>query len=286
MPVDMIRKKKAPSIDKLGLSNPQKAAVNRLLTGVKNKYKKLLHETHERMHIIADLTSSLEFWYNVNGSYEYVSPSCKEVLGYDPDEFVHNGLLIENIVHEDYLEQFRQDRARAYAGESGVDLEYRMNTKDGDTRYMLMSWSPVRTRKGKHIGIRISLRDISEYKRCRHFSEAYEQLTLAIADELPQTGVFSLTPDRILKSWSATSARLFGWTKEEAIGRSLPELFPGQVDSILEGLDALECAGRFNTNLLLKTRDGKEIGVRVIVLSLCDVERILHQYTFLIYPLT
>ena len=103
---------------------------------------------------------------------------------------------------------------------------------------------------------------------------------------VPQTGVFSLTPDRILKSWSATSARLFGWTKEEAIGRSLPELFPGQVDSILEGLDALECAGRFNTNLLLKTRDGKEIGVRVIVLSLCDVERILHQYTFLIYPLT
>jgi PAS domain S-box-containing protein len=286
MSVDMIRKKKIPSIDKLGLSNPQKAAVNRMLTGVKNKYKKLLHETHERMHIIADLTSSLEFWYNVNGSYEYVSPSCLEVLGYEPREFTHNGLLLENIVHEDYLELFRSVRTSAYAGETGSDAEFRIYTKKRDTRYVLMSWSPVVTRKGKHIGIRISLRDISEYRRCRHFAQAYEQLTLAIADELPYTGVFSLTPERVITSWSATAERLFGWTREEAIGRTLRDLFSEEIDTLLEGLDGLECSGRFNTNLLLHTRDGREVGVRIIALSLCDVEKTLHQYTFLVYPLT
>ena len=282
----MIRKKKIPSIDKIGLTNPQKVAVNRILTGVKNKYKKLLHETHERMHIIADLTSSLEFWYNVNGSYEFVSPSCTDVLGYEPRDFTHNGLLLENIVHEDYLEQFRSVRASAYAGESGADAEFRMYTKNKDTRYVLMSWSPVLTRKGKHIGIRMSLRDISEYRRCRHFALAYEELTLAIANELPYTGVFSLTPDRVIRSWSNTTSRLFGWSREEAIGKTLPDLFSEEINTLLDGLDALQCSGRFDTNLLLHTREGKEIGVRIITLSLCDVEKTLHQYTFLVYPLT
>lgn len=282
----MIRKKKAPSIDKLGLSNPQKAAVKRLLSGVRSKYKKLLHETHERLHIIADPTSSLEFWYNVNGNYEYVSPSCKEVLGYDPEEFTHNGLLFEKIVHEDCLEQFRQDRARAFAGESGVDSEYRMYTKSRDIRYLLMSWSPVITRKGKHIGIRISLRDISDFKRCQHFSQAYRELTLSIADELTHTGVFSMSPEQTLLSWSAAAARIFGWSKEEAIGRQFAELFPGAVDTVRSGLDAMDCGDRFSTELLLKTRDGREIAIRLLVLPLCDIESTLHRYTFLVYPLT
>lgn len=286
MSVEMIRKKKTPSIDKLGLTNPQKAAVTRILTATKNKYKKLLHETHERMHIIADMTSSLEFWFNVNGRFEYVSPSVTAVLGYEPRDFTHEGLLLEKLVHEDGLERFRADRARAYAGEAGVDQEYRLHTKDGGTRYVLMSWNPVITRNGKHIGIRISLRDISEYRRCRHFAQAYEQLSLAIADELPYTGVFSLTPDRIIKTWSLTCEKLFGWTRDEALGKPLGELFGTETDMLLEGLDDIECSGRFDTNLLLHTRDHKEIGVRIIALSLCDVEKVLHQYTFLVYPLT
>lgn len=282
----MIRKKKVPSIDKIGLSNPQKAAVNRIVAGVKNKYRKLLHETHERMHIIADLTSSLEFWYNVNGNYEYVSPSITGVLGYDPEEFTRNGLMLEHIVHEDHIERFRKDRARAHAGESGANAEYRLHTKSGDTRYVLMSWSPVKTRKGKHIGIRISLRDISEYRRCMHFAQAYEMLTLAIADELPQTCVFSLTPDLVIKSWSATCTRFLGWPKDEAMGKGLQDLFPAEVDELLASLAGIECSGRSTTNVLLHARDGRELAARIIVLSLCDTEKTLHQYTFLLYPLT
>jgi PAS domain S-box-containing protein len=285
MPLDMIRKKKIPTIDKIGLSNPQKAAVTRLLSAMKNKYKKLLHEAHERMHIIADMTGSLEFWYNVNGKYEYVSPSCGRVLGYDPAEFTKGGRLLESVIHEADHERFREDRARAFAGESGTDIEYRVHSKAGKVHYMLMSWSPVLTRKGKHIGIRISLRDISDYRRCMHFAQAYEQLTHAIADELPHTAVISLTPALHMSNWSATATRLFGWTREEAIGKTLPDLFGDETDTLLEGLDVLECTGRFNTNLLLHAKDGKQLAVRVIALVLCDEEQTLHQYTFLIYPI-
>ncbi|MFZ1730708.1 MAG: PAS domain S-box protein [Bacteroidota bacterium] len=286
MPVVMIRKKKAPTIDKLGLSNPQKVAIRRIMSGVRGKYKKLLHETHERMHIIADLTSSLEFWYNVNGSYEYVSPSCKDVLGYDPEEFTRGRLLIEKIVHEDHVERFRQDRAKAFTGESGVDAEYRMRTKTGGSRYVLMSWSPVITRKGKHIGIRISMKDITDYKRCQHFSTVFKNLSLAIADELPHTGVLSLSSDHTIVTWNATVDRMFGWSKDEAVGHSISEIFPGQIDALLAGIDALECDTRFDSDLRLQTRNGGEIEVRVIALPLCDIEGALHQSTILIYPLT
>ncbi|MBR9978059.1 MAG: PAS domain-containing protein, partial [Bacteroidetes bacterium] len=285
MPLDMIRKKKIPTIDKLGLSNPQRAAVARMIAAVKNKYKKLLHDAHERMHIIADLTSSIEFWYNVNGKYEYVSPYCTVVLGYEPVEFMRDGLRLESIVHEDDLERFRADRARAFDGESGSDVEYRVYAKDKTIHYMLLSWNPVLTRKGKHIGIRISLRDISDYRRCRHFAQAYEQLTHEIADELPHTGIISLAPDLLISNWSKTAVRLFGWSREEAIGNTLPGLFGKETDTLLEGLDVLECTGRFSTNLLIHAKDGKQLAVRVVALVLCDVEHTLHQYTFLVYPI-
>ncbi|MDT8322976.1 MAG: PAS domain S-box protein, partial [Bacteroidota bacterium] len=241
----MIRKKRSISLDNINLTNPQRAAVTRVLTAQKNKYKKLLHEAHERLHIIADMTTSLEFWYNVNGSYEFVSPASEDLLGYAPSEFTGGAVHLEQLIHEDSIDRFRSDRSRALEGEAGKGIEYRLHTRSGETRWVQASWKPVYTRMGKHIGVRISIRDISEYKQCQYFSRAYRDLMLSIAEDLDEVGIFSLTPEWELKSWNSGARGLLGWEMEEMIGRTIDALLSAdEAESTRAVLGGLACGER------------------------------------------
>ena len=279
----MIRKKRSISLDNINLTNPQRAAVTRVLTAQKNKYKKLLHEAHERLHIIADMTTSLEFWYNVNGSYEFVSPASEAILGYSPAEFTGEGVNLEELIHEDSIEQFRADRSRALEGEGGKGIEYRLHTREGETRWVQASWKPVLTRKGKHIGIRISIRDITEFKQCQYFSQAYRDLMLNIADDLDEIGIFSLTPEWELKTWNSGAQGLLGWEKDEMIGRSLDALLPdAEVESVRAVLGGLTCGERRALVLPLRHRDGETHRVQITFMSMCDHLGVLHQVTCLL----
>ncbi|MBN1447206.1 MAG: PAS domain S-box protein [Bacteroidetes bacterium] len=281
----MIKRKRPLSIDTLKLTNPQRAAVGRILTAQKNKYKKLLHEAHERMHIIADMSTSLEIWYNVNGNYEYVSRSCEAILGYPPEAFTRGAVRLEQLVHHESEEQFRQDRAAALEGLSGERVEYRILTREGETCWVEAHWNPVLTRKGKHIGIRISLRDITEFKQCQSFSRAYESLSLTIANELEEVGIFSVTPDVTFKSWNAGAAGMLGWKKEDIIGGHLSRIT--EAEDVLRIMDASReagCDGKQVLDVSFRTEVGGTLPVQLMLLNLCDHKQQLHQITFLFRP--
>lgn len=280
----MMKKKRTPSIGNLNLTNPQKTAVTRILSAQKNKYKKLLHEAHERMHIIADMTSSLEFWYNVNGNYEFVSRSSESVLGYTPEAFTRGDLRLEQLVHDDYIEQFSQDRAAALEGVSGESMEYRIRTREGDARWVEAHWYPVLTRKGKHIGIRISLRDITEFKQCQYLSRAYEQLSLTIADELVEVGIFSLTTEGRFKSWNSGAIRLLGWEKDDIIDQPIGAILREEEElRLMQRSEAARCGDKTTTVVPFRHKEGGgERAMKVILINLCNHQQDLHQVTFLI----
>jgi PAS domain S-box-containing protein len=281
----MIRKKRSASLDTIKLSHPQKAAVARVLTAQKNKYKKLLHEAHERLHIIADMTTSLEFWYNVNGSYEFVSPSSQEILGYAPAEFLGGKVDLEQLIHPDSIDRFLRDRSMALEGGADKGIEYQLHTREQETIWVEASWQPVMTRKGKHIGIRISIRDITEFKRCQSYSRAYQQLTLTIADDLHEVGIFSLTPDWEIISWNSGANALFGWEKAEMIGSSFASLLPDEDEgATLAVMEGMSCGDKRSLTIHLRCKDGESCKVTVLFLALCNHNGQKHQVTCLLRP--
>lgn len=279
----MFKNKRPLSLDTIKLSNPQKAAVAKLLAQQKNKYKKLLHEAHERMHVIADLSSSLEFWYNVNGSFEFVSPVCEALLGYPKEAFLHEGLRLEAIVHPDDRERFRKDKSRALLGESDTDVEYIFIAKDGTPRWVLMTWSPVITRRGRHIGVRISINDITSFKQCQYFSQAYEQLMLTISDELKGTAIFSLTPEGTIKSWNVSASALFGYKKSEMLGQDFIMLFGNEVnlEKELPDFATFACDTKIRLRTTFHPKSGADFISEITFLALCDHTNALHQVTCL-----
>ncbi len=59
---------------------------------------------------------------------------CKNVLGYDPDELMGSE---DWIIHPDDSERGKKAYSKALEGESGLGLEYRVITKQGDIKHIL-----------------------------------------------------------------------------------------------------------------------------------------------------
>ena len=94
------------------------------------------------------------------GLVDWVSPSARWILGYDPDELV--GTRVMDLMHPDDLEQVRHLVRELMASDQATGrTEARIRTADGTWRWMSDSGRAVRDDNGNVLGGIDSLRDIS-----------------------------------------------------------------------------------------------------------------------------
>jgi len=125
-----------------------------------------LRESEERYRAVAEYSYDWEYWIDADGSFRYISPYCKEVSGYDRDEFYSNPHLLEQIIHPDdrkiYHEHFQQ--AFSCTNHAGP-LDFRIITRDGQVRWINHVCRLVVDMHGNSSGRRSSNRDITERKQ-------------------------------------------------------------------------------------------------------------------------
>jgi len=135
-----------------------------------------LRESEERYKSIVENTRDLIILAKPDGTGIYLSPACKEMLGYEPEELAGNVL---RMVHPDDVERAKQRRAEGYAGRRGADFEYRVITKSGEVKWVSHSWSPI-VRDGKVQTVVSVVRDITERRLAEdRLREAHAELEKA-----------------------------------------------------------------------------------------------------------
>lgn len=261
----MLKKHRQVSIEKLHLTNPQREGVLQLLASQKNKYRKLLHEAHERLHVLADMTSCLEFWQNIDGHFEHISPVCEKITGYAPAEFFNFAVHLEDVIHPDSRAQFLRDKRKALLGTTGTDVEYKFLRKEGTIGWALASWQPVVTRRGHQIGVRISITDVTRQKM---YQEQAERLALALrtlASDPHQTAMITVEAEGAVLSCSGATAHVAGVDAGELLGRSLPDLLedPAPVASALSSLRAGQPGGTADLSVLFRGAGADSRVVRI-----------------------
>lgn len=119
----------------------------------------------ERMyHLIAENSFDWEMWLDPGGRVLYCSPSCVRVTGYAPEQFAADPELWNVIVHPMDRDIWRNHRTAACAAASVDELQFRVVTKDGVTKWIGHTCGPVRDDVGLFLGTLSSNRDISDRK--------------------------------------------------------------------------------------------------------------------------
>jgi PAS domain S-box-containing protein len=99
-----------------------------------------LRESEEKYRTIVENTSSLIMVTQPNGIISYLSPSCSAVLGYPPNDLIGTS---PNIFYPEDKKKVHDALSHALKGEKGSNFEYRIITKNGETKWLAHSWSPI-----------------------------------------------------------------------------------------------------------------------------------------------
>jgi PAS domain S-box-containing protein len=221
------KRKRVVHMDRLNLTNPQKDAVSVLIKSQRNKFKKLLHETHEKLHVISQNYYSLEFWLGLNGTFEHISPSCEHITGYAREEFMQRKVTLADLIYSDDMERFQVDRQLAADGIGNTDVEYRWVHKDGSLHWAVATWCPVYTRRERHVGTRVSLIDTTVEKRLYQQADGMHEIMERLMAGGDSSFIFALASDGKIASWPNRAASVTGLADGEVIGIEPPVAFDG-----------------------------------------------------------
>jgi PAS domain S-box-containing protein len=181
--------------------------------------------------------------------------AAEELYGYTANEVI--GQPIHLIVPEDRRDEEAGVQRRIEAGERVPHYDTIRRTKRGERIFVSMVASPIRTASGDLIGLSKVARDIT-VRKALEASISLKSLLLDLSEE----AIFAWDLASGIVEWNAASERLYGYSREEAVGRISHELLatihPEPIDSVLRRLSQQQ---HWAGELRHRARDGGEVVV-------------------------
>jgi PAS domain S-box-containing protein len=192
------------------------------------------------------------------------------LFGYTADEMI--GKPITTIIPAERLEEERQILEKLKRGERIDHFETIRVTKDGRRLEISLTISPVRDANGVIVGASKIARDIGA-ERLAERSRAH--LAAIVASSVD--AIVSKTLDGRIQSWNAGATRIFGYTAEEAIGKSITLIIPPELHAeereIIARIRNGERLEHFDT--IRMTKDGRRIPVSLTVSPVLDLHGVV-----------
>lgn len=129
-------------------------------------------ENEARYRNIVENSHDLIMLTRPDGIIEYMSPSAEQVIGWPPEELIGTSRWI---IHPDDKDRVDEKIQNALAGERNHAYLYRILTRNGETRIVSHSWSPI-LENGELRMIVSTVRNITEKKQLQHKLEQAERL--------------------------------------------------------------------------------------------------------------
>ncbi len=139
-----------------------------------------LRDSEQRFFAIANYTYDLELWIEPAGRTIWVNPSVARMTGYDQDECLTLPGFPLCLIDEVDRSEAERHFQLALRGATGEGYQFRMQRKDGSRFWAAVNWHSIYSREGQFLGIRASIRDISDLKASE--AKALEYLVGAEAE--------------------------------------------------------------------------------------------------------
>ena len=253
---------RSPRGDIIGAAKIARDVTDRIKT-----HAALLKEIEERRQIF-ETSLDLILVTDRRGNFLHVSPSSMEVLGYRPDEMIGHSAV--DFLHPDDLDNTRKEMRAARMGRAMRNFACRYLHKDGHAVTLTWTgqWSDA---VQKHF---FSGRDMTGQMRAEEGLRESERMARGIIDTA--LDAFAQMDERgVVVDWNPQAEIIFGWSREEAVGRTLAGLIVPEQHraSHLHGLERFLKTGE--TSILGERRviealrrDGKELKIELAVTAL------------------
>ena len=124
-----------------------------------------LIESQQRFQAAANYTYDWETWFNPTGGVEWINSAVERMTGYTIQECLGMKDYPLPIVFDEDRELMTDILRQGLAGDSGNDKPFRIDCKDGSICWGAISWQRVYDNQGASLGLRTSVRDITERKK-------------------------------------------------------------------------------------------------------------------------
>lgn len=121
-----------------------------------------------------------------NLNVTYVSPKCREIIGYTEQEFLENANLWLSTVHHEDKERFLQETIPNLRIGIKTNHEVRVKTRDGQTKWLLLRISPMMDSNNRLIRLDGSASDMTEYKKAEQKQQKLTEQLLKQNQNLQQ----------------------------------------------------------------------------------------------------
>jgi PAS domain S-box-containing protein len=194
-------------------------------------------ESEARYRKLAERASDIISRTDPTGRCIYISPSCREVLGYAPEELTGKHALLD-LAHPDDRSAQQQVLVRfaQHGLTSGSPMRRRLRRKDGTYVWLETITNIERNEEGRIVEVQSWARDVTSRVLAEQALAQSEARFRSLLDGLPD-GI-AMHHDGLISYANAEMARMTGYERaEELVGRCLLDfVHPDDRDSIDDGL--------------------------------------------------
>ncbi|MFH1116506.1 MAG: PAS domain S-box protein [Pseudomonadota bacterium] len=215
-----------------------------------------LQKTNDLLRAIIEAAPTAIAGLDLDGNVQLVwNPAAEKMLGWSAEEVM--GRLLPS-VPADSLEEFRGFRERIRSGKTLDGVEVRRARRDGTPIDYSIYASPLHDPDGRITGNVCVLVDVTERKRTEELLRQSEEKYRTLFEESID-GVHSVLRDGEITDANASFCGLFGYTKEEMIGKDIRELYvnPADRQRFLKEMEKRGFVKDFEVKL--RKKDGKEV---------------------------
>jgi PAS domain S-box-containing protein len=195
-----------------------------------------------------------------DGTITLWNAGAERLLGHTADDVLGNNTLM--LFPPDRHDEERETLRRVWSGENLAPFDTVLIAADGRCVDVSLSTSPIRDESGQMIGASKVARDITQRRAAE-----LAQMRLAAIVESSDDAIVSKDLNGIVKSWNPAAERLFGYTADEMIGKSIKTIIPterlSEEDFVLGRIRAGLSVEHFET--VRQRKDGRFIEISLTV---------------------
>jgi PAS domain S-box-containing protein len=190
---------------------------------------------------------------NLDGTITTWNKGAERIFGYSPDEAV--GRHITMIIPPDRHDEETTILGRLKRGERIDHYETVRLHKNGTALDISLTISPLKDGAGRVVGASKVARDVTERKRAEQVLSERAKLL-----DLSNDAIFVRDRADRITYWNKSASELYGYSREEAMGRVTHELLHTEFPESLERItEQLHLDGRWTGQLVHRRKDGSQI---------------------------